>query len=66
MLRFHPCTVGFACIDVACEANGFDVTPLRVGLAARGIVVEVCALQPSRDLTALALSNSSLLAKGLN
>jgi hypothetical protein len=41
MLRFHPCSVGLACIEVACEAHGFDVTPLRDGLAARGIFIDV-------------------------
>ena len=41
MLRFHPCTVGLACIDVACALCGFDVTPLRESLAARGIIIEV-------------------------
>lgn len=41
MLRFHPCAVGFACIDLACSARGFDVAPLRDGLASSGIAIEV-------------------------
>ena len=44
MLRFHPCAVGLACIDLACEAHGFDVSPLREGLALRGIHVDVRAM----------------------
>jgi hypothetical protein len=43
MLRYHPCAVGFACIELACSARGFDVAPLREGLEASGIRVEVRA-----------------------
>jgi hypothetical protein len=42
MLQFHPCIVGFSCIDFACSHEGFDVTPLRDGLAMHGIHISVC------------------------
>lgn len=41
MLRFHPCAVGFGCVDLACAARGFDAAPLSTGLRGSGIDVQV-------------------------
>jgi hypothetical protein len=43
MLRFHPCAVGFGCVDLACAARGFDAAPLSTGLRGSGIDVQVRA-----------------------
>lgn len=44
MLRFHPCAVGFGCVDLACAARGFDAAPLSTGLRGSGIDVQVRVL----------------------